>query len=154
MLEKTVPVVMCTYRRLDRLDCTLSQLAMQIDCNVEVFIWNNNPEGRELIDATIKLYPQLKVTVHHSDHNIGGFGRFYFARHISSRYSSVIFIDDDVILKNNAISTLFEEFEPQTIYSFYAFKFRTIEDYFKRKRLKAGEEADYCGTGGEICDTT
>jgi hypothetical protein len=154
MLEKTMPIVMCTYSRLDRLPFTLSQLTMQIGCTIEVFIWNNNLEGRELIDATIKLYPQLRVTVHHSEHNIGGFGRFYFARRFSSQYSSVIFIDDDVNLKNNAISTLIKEFEPQTIHSFYAFKFKTKEDYFKRKRLKAGEEADYCGTGGVICDTT
>ncbi len=154
MLEKTAPVVICTYRRLDRLGSTLSQLIMQTDCTVEVLIWNNNPEGRELIDATIKLYPKLKVTVHHSGHNIGGFGRFYFARRISSRYSFVIFIDDDVILNNNAISTLIKEFEPRTIRSFHAFKFKTKEDYFYRQRLKAGEEADYCGTGGAICDTT
>lgn len=154
MQRETVPVIMCTYRRIDRLAYTLSQLTMQTRCTIEVFLWNNNPEGRELIDTTIKLYPQLKITVHHHEQNIGGFGRFYVAQRISSCYSAVIFIDDDVVLENNTIKTLIEEFRPKTILSFYAFKFLAKEDYRKRKRLEAGEEADYCGTGGAICDAS
>lgn len=154
MKNKRLPVIMCVYKRLDHLELTLNQLLDQVDYTFDIFIWNNNPKEQSRLERTAELYPQLKITVHHSKSNIGGFGRFYLARQISSRYPAVIFIDDDVDLSQNALSTLAQEFKPRTIHSFYAFKFKTKDNYFKRKKLKPGNEADYCGTGGMICDTS
>jgi hypothetical protein len=152
--EQTIPVIICTYQRLERLSTTLDQLSEQINCSIDLYIWNNNPKNSQFIVDTIKNYPKLKIELHNSKHNIGGFGRFYYARTISSRYPAVIFIDDDIKLSPGSIRTLMDEIKPSTIYSFYAYKFITKENYFKRRNLKTGDEADYCGTGGMICDTS
>ena len=152
--EKPIPVVMCTYQRLERLSTTLDQLVRQEDCNIKLYIWNNNVDDADFIEKTIKEYRQLEIELYNSKINIGGFGRFYYARKLSDKYPTVIFIDDDVELAPNSLSTLAKEYSPNTIHSFYAYRFKTRKDYFKRVNLDPRDEADYCGTGGMICDTS
>lgn len=152
--DSTIPVVMCTYRRPERLSTTLDQLASQVDCKIKLYIWNNKFEHRRQIEEAIACFPELDVTLHNSRKNIGGFARFYVARKLSPTYPAVVFIDDDVELSPRSLSTLICEFKPETIHSFFTFCFTSKRSFFKRFVPKRGEEADYCGTGGMICDTS
>jgi hypothetical protein len=117
-----------------------------------VYLWSNSPEKEREIRKLISRYPLLKPELYNSPKNIGGFGRFYYARKLISKYEEVIFIDDDIDLESDSLSRLLADYKPKSIHSFYAFRFRTKHDYYSRKTLRAGQEADYCGTGGMICD--
>ena len=72
-----LPVIVCTWRRIERLPRTLELLAAQ-DVPVQACIWNNSPE-RDRVDAAAAR-AGIPVSVYHSPRNIGGFGRFYLAR--------------------------------------------------------------------------
>lgn len=148
-----VPVIMCTYRRPERLASTLQQLAAQQNCVPHLYIWNNNPY---IVDAINKEVAQssIKVSVHHNAENIGGFGRFYQARDIAADNTYVVFIDDDVNLGANALRTLYDEGAEHAITSFFAFALRNPDDYFDRDTLEPGQKADYCGTGGMVVDAS
>lgn len=150
----TYPVVMCAYKRLERLSTTLRQLSEQVSCNAEVYIWNNSALEAPYVGRTISQYPSMAINLHNSKLNIGGFGRFYYAREIAHKYPAVIFIDDDVDLDPTCLLALAKEFRPRTIHSFFTFKFTSKRNFFDRNDSNPGEEVDYCGTGGMICDTS
>jgi hypothetical protein len=150
--ELVVPVVICVYKRIERLSQTLLNLKNQVGCSILIYIWNNSPDQKKEINNIISKFPEMTIKVRHSKDNIGGFGRFYFAREIDPKYEKVVFIDDDVNLANDVILTLANEFKPHSIHSFYSFCFLTSNDYFERFKPLPFQQADYCGTGGMICD--
>ncbi len=150
----TIPVVFCTYHRLQRLSTTLGQLSEQENCKIRVYIWNNNQDEKEFINKEIKLFPRLNISVYHSKKNIGGYGRFYLAKKLSPNYSAVVFIDDDINLNKDTISTLIKEYKPKNISAVYSFKFTSQTNYFRRSKLKPGEYADYCSTSCMIADSS
>lgn len=154
MRYKTIPVVMCVYKRPERLSTTLDQLTSQVGCKVKLYIWNNNYRLRNNVAKTVAKYPKLDITLHNNKVNVGGFARFYMARKLSSRYPAIIFIDDDIELSPESIITLVKEFRPRTIHSFFTFRITSRRNFFKRYVPNPGDEADWCGTGGMICDAT
>jgi hypothetical protein len=148
-----LPVIFCTWRRLERLEHTLAQLAAQ-DIPVQVLIWNNSPE-RSRVDAAAASAASaaLPVAVHHSRRNIGGFGRFYLAREArEAGHKSVVFIDDDQDFGPATISELLDHHRPGSLSGWWAFRF-TGSGYGGRVRCAPGEPASYVGTGGMIIDT-
>jgi hypothetical protein len=145
-----LPVIFCTWRRLERLEHTLKQLAAQ-DIPVQAVIWNNSPE-RSRIDAVVAS-AEVPVVVHHSTRNIGGFGRFYLAREVlRAGHRSVIFIDDDQDFGPTTTSELLHHHRPRSLSGWWAFRF-TGRGYGDRARCAPGEPASYVGTGGMIIDT-
>src|SRR5581483_11505276 len=46
------------------------------------------------------------------------------------------------------------EAAPETIVAWWAYAFHDETDYWRRRPLEPGEEADYCGSGGTIVDTS
>jgi hypothetical protein len=150
-----IPVVMCTWRRIERLPKTLDLLAAQTCDTFSFFIWNNNPEYAERIDALAASrdwpYP---IAVHHSRENIGGFGRFVLCRSLAEdgRFTHAIFIDDDQEFSPRMVSGFIAEAEPETIRSRWSFTFRKGSHYWDRVRRRSGEPAHYCGTCGMVAD--
>jgi GT2 family glycosyltransferase len=145
-----LPVILCTWRRIERLPRTLEQLAAQ-DVPVQVCIWNNSPE-RGRVDAAAAA-AGLPVSVHHSPRNIGGFGRFYLARQAAEAgHPAVAFIDDDQDFGPQAIGELLSAHRPRSLSGWWAFRF-TGSSYGDRIRAAAGQAASYVGTGGMITDT-
>ena len=144
------PVVLCTWKRLDRLPHTLQQLAAQ-EIAVQVLIWNNSPE-RGKVDAAAAS-AALPVAVHHSSRNIGGFGRFYIAREVAEAgHPSVVFIDDDQDFGPATIGELAGSHRPRSLSGWWAFRFLR-DNYGERVPASPGETAHYVGTGGMISDT-
>ena len=49
----TIPVVMCTWQRIERLPTTLELLSRQEFRDFHLFLWNNNPEYTSLIERLV-----------------------------------------------------------------------------------------------------
>ena len=145
-----LPVIFCTWRRLDRLPHTLALLAAQ-DVPVQALIWNNSPRSGQVEAAAASA--SIPVFVHHSPRNIGGFGRFYLA-HAAARtgHERVVFIDDDQEFGPDTIGRLLADYHPRTLSGWWAWRFRG-DDYGDRDRASRGEPAHYVGTCGMIADS-
>ena len=91
---------MCVWNRHDRVTNMLRALALSQDVSVDVYLWNNRAAAAgELIEEIRRCTHALPRTMVAScETNIGGFGRFYWARELAARYPYVIFLDDDQIL--------------------------------------------------------
>ena len=144
-----LPVIFCTWRRLDRLARTLEQLARQ-DLPVQALIWNNSPDRRR-VDAVARS-SDLPVAVHHSSRNIGSFGRFYLARNaVEQGHHSVVFIDDDQDFGPGTMRQLLGAHRPRSLSGWWALGLRSAA-YSSRYRAAPGESASLMGVGGMIAD--
>lgn len=149
-----VPVVMCTWQRLYRLENSIANLGDQLGVNVNLIIWNNNSEERTRVEEIVEnARAKLDVKIIHSPTNIGGIGRFHVARKLAPRSPYVIFIDDDQILPRDFIAKLYAERSDKELHSSWAFKILNTENYWDRIELEPGQRANYCGTGGMIAPT-
>jgi hypothetical protein len=144
-----VPVIFCTWRRLERLPQTLEMLAAQ-DIAVQALIWDNSGQA-ELVDKAVSE-ARIPVAVHHSSRNIGGFGRFYLARAAAKTgHQAVVFVDDDQEFGPEGIRKLLSAHKPRSISSAWAFRF-TGKHYYNREQCAPGSDAHYLGTGAMVAD--
>lgn len=142
-----LPVILCTWRRLDRLGHTLKLLSAQ-NIPVQALIWNNSPE-RSQVDAAVAA-AAIPVSVHHSTRNIGGFGRFYSAREAAEAgHDRVVFIDDDQDFGPEAIGDLMRHHRPLSLSGWFAFTSPRADG---AAWAAPGQAARYVGTGGMIAD--
>lgn len=148
-----VPVVLCAWRRPERLATTLASLAGQTDVSVRLWIWNNNPGLRVFVDGAVAAVSDLQVDVVHSTRNVGGFGRFYVARRLAEEHPYVVFLDDDQVPATDFVKTLVDEFAPRAIHGAWAFRFMGTQRYWDRVPAAVGARVKFCGNGGMICDT-
>jgi hypothetical protein len=149
--ENKVAVIMCTWRRIGRLQHTINMLLKQNNKHFDLYIWNNNIKIIFEINQIIAEYPW--ISVHHSPKNIGGIGRFHYAHNISNSYDKVLFIDDDQDFSVNLIKNAHEQFEPKTLKSWWAWDIK--DNYWNRTRILKQNTVEpiYCGTGGMIIDS-
>lgn len=144
-----VPVIFCTWKRLERLSLTLEMLAAQ-DIGVQALIWDNS--GQPEIVSKAVADASIVVAVHQSPRNVGGFGRFYLARAAAEAgHEAVVLIDDDQDLEPGAVRKLLGAHGPKSISGGYAWRF-TGRRYDTRERCGPGEAAHYLGTGGMVAD--
>lgn len=144
-----VPVIFCTFKRLERLPLTLEMLATQ-EIAVQALIWDNSGHA-EMVDKAASN-ARIPVAVHHSRRNIGGFGRFYLAKAAAeSGHRAVVFIDDDQEFGPEAIRELMASYKPRSISGRWAFRF-TGKHYYPREKAAPGEAAHYLGTCGMVAD--
>jgi len=144
-----VPVIFCTWRRLERLPLTLEMLGAQ-DIPVQALIWDNSGQA-ETVDKAVSD-ARIPVAVHHSRRNVGGFGRFYLARAAAEAgHQAVVFVDDDQDFGPDAIWELRSAHKPRSISSAWAFRF-TGKHYYNREQCASGEPAHYLGTGAMVAD--
>ena len=140
-----VAIIMCVWNRIENLKKTIQSLENQTTKQFELFLWNNNSKISSEVDLIISPYNWINV--HHSEINIGGIGRFCYAKELANKYETIIFIDDDQIFKNTFVQDMLNEYEPTTIKSWFGWKFND-DTYWNRKRVLDGSEVNYCGTGG------
>jgi hypothetical protein len=133
---------------------TLRSLSEQVDRDFEFRIWNNNPAISKLIATNIKkASPNFPVTVHESDTNIGEIGLLHLGAAAFRRgVKRVVTIDDDEELHGRALEYFRREALPETISSFWAWRFLPGGGYYERARARRGESAHYCGFGGTVFD--
>jgi hypothetical protein len=149
-----IPVVMCTWKRIEQLPRTLELLAVQ-DTPVSLYVWNNNRRQAERLDALLTKSPIPAHSVH-CVRNIGCFGRFYLARDLAPVHEAVIFIDDDQLFDASMVSDQLRSFSANSLAGWWAFTYPPgAPSYDTRDRVEAPlGEAEYVGVGGMIADSS
>jgi hypothetical protein len=149
-----VPIVMCTWRRVERLPRTLELLAEQ-DTPASLYIWNNNRNEATRIDELLARGAVPAQSVHCS-RNIGCFGRFYLARELAPAHEAVLFIDDDQDFGRTMVTDQLASFAPASLAGWWAFDYRPgARSYAERDRVdEPGSSADYVGVGGMVADAS
>jgi hypothetical protein len=152
--RKRVPVVMCTWQRVERLPRTLELLAEQ-DTPASLYVWNNNRREAERVDALLAKSAVPAQSVHCS-RNIGCFGRFYVARELARAHETVLFIDDDQDFGRTMVTDQLASFRPASLAGWWAFDYRPgARSYAQRDRVdEPGSSADYVGVGGMVADAS
>jgi glycosyltransferase involved in cell wall biosynthesis len=149
-----LPVIMCTWKRVDGFKKIVSQLNKQTFKRFKLFVWNNNIEIKSEFEDILK-FAEFEYEIFHSVDNIGGFGRFYYAGRIRRKPGFMdycVFIDDDQTFGNDLLNVFYSEREYNTIKSQWGWKFSGLNYYSDRILVSVGEEIHYAGTGGMIAD--
>lgn len=137
---------MCTWKRIERLPITIKLLENQTYHDFTFCIWNNNPGIKNEINKIISE-SKLNIEVHHNQENIGGIGRFHYAK---QKDGIIIFIDDDLEFDENMVEYFVNIYKPKHIFSWHAWKIKG--GYWNRERVFSGD-CDYAGTCGMVADS-
>lgn len=137
---------MCAWKRIERLPITIDLLEKQTNKDFTFCIWNNNPEIISEIEQIVKS-SILNIEIYHSPENIGGVGRFHFAKR---KDGIIIFIDDDIEFDENMVNYMVKTYKPKHISSWHAWKING--GYWDRKQVFSGD-CDYAGTCGMVADS-
>jgi len=138
---------MCTWKRIERLPITIQLLEKQNYKDFTFCIWNNNLDIKDEINR-ITAASGLNIEVHHNPENIGGLGRFYFAK---QKDGIIIFIDDDLEFDETMVKYFVDTYKPKHISSWHAFKIKG--GYWNREQVHSGD-CDYAGTCGMVADSS
>jgi hypothetical protein len=156
--EDGVPLVMCLWNRPHRFPSTLRQLSEQTDCPpIRLLLWNNKPahtdEYLRAIAAAGAHGAIASIELHTSRRNIGGIARFIVARRVTrpAAPQPFLMLDDDIDISPVFVRDLLRAWEPRTYAGFWAFVITGT--YWERRETVPGEQVDYVGTGGTVCDS-
>ena len=155
-----IPVVMCMWRRPERIETILTMLDGQRGCPpIRLVLWNNDLSNSAYIRAVVRQFSMSgsleSVELYDSSTNVGGVGRFLTIRELRRQGTtgSAIMIDDDQDVSESFIRDLISVAAPRTISGVWAW--RIHGGYWERTQVtRSGDSADYVGTGGCICDST
>lgn len=148
-----IAVVLTTYRRLENLSKTYKNLIEQTNNNFDLYICDNSKNDPHLLNTTKKMSKKfnfnLFIKEYKNQYNI--FSRYFLAKEIAKeKYKMIVFIDDDQIIPESFIDDCYNQYEEDSIKSFYA---HFVEgDYWKKIEIGLGEEANYLGGGGLLCN--
>ncbi|MEZ4749745.1 MAG: hypothetical protein R3B54_03690 [Bdellovibrionota bacterium] len=146
---------MCLWQRNEHLADILGNFEKQTcRTRIRLHFWNNNPAEAPLVESIVRSRQwSFPVEIKHSSENVGGIGRFYFAKELASKYPYVIFLDDD---QRFAYPTTLESMSfhhrNKRITAFTSFRFKKGGTYWDRDVDR--KRPHYCGTGGMICDSS
>jgi hypothetical protein len=146
------PVIMCAWKRVDRLARTVEMLADQ-EAPATLYVWNNNRHEASRIDNLL-AESRIPAQSFHCDRNIGSFGRFYVAHELADKHDVVLFIDDDQEFGRSMVADQLASFRPRSLAGWWAFTYRPgAGTYAERDRVEAPlDRADYVGVGGMVAD--
>ena len=146
-----VGIVMCTWRRVERLHITLDLLTKQTNRNFIFYIWNNNVNEVDNINYICEKYVNsLTIEIFHSDVNVGGMGRFLYSKKQINVHDKFIYIDDDQEFSENMVNIFLSEYDENAIKSRWSWRFNN-DTYTNRKKISISDvKVHYCGTGGMI----
>jgi hypothetical protein len=152
--RERIPVVMCAWKRIERLPRTLEMLAQQ-EMPASLYVWNNNRREADRVDTFVAGSPIPAQAVHCS-RNIGCFGRFYLAREIAHAHDKVLFIDDDQDFGPSMVGDQVASFGDRSLAGWWAFRYRRgARSHGERDRVEIPlKPAEYVGVGGMVADAT
>lgn len=144
---------MCTYIRFENLSITLSCLNNQTNKDFDFYIVDNSNQNKKLLKYLNKFKGNLNISVHNYSNDFKQFARFLLARDLAEEgYDKIIFIDDDEIIPNTFIQECHDQYEPDTVKTFWAHRIDKI--YKKKIKLEKDEVGNYAGTGGLVCSAS
>lgn len=148
-MKSSIAIIMCCWKRIDKLPQTFKQLEAQRDQDFVLYLWNNNPDNKVAIQDAIGK-TELKVYAYHSENNVGGIGRFYYAKQIVANHEIVVFIDDDQIFNENMTAIFRANYDENAVKSRWAFRFQSTNYWDRFKPVETNQPVHYCGTGGLV----
>lgn len=156
--SSSIPLVMCMWRRPERMATILAMLDGQRDCPpIRLVLWNNEPANSAHLRSTIEQFSGEgsleSVELYDSAVNVGGVGRFLAIRELLRQGigPEVIMIDDDQDVTPMFVRDLAAVAAPHAISGIWAWRIHS--GYWDRTQVVThGDSADYVGTGGCVCD--
>ena len=147
-------VIMCTYLRFKNLPKTYDDLIKQTNLDFDFYICDNSNKDPHILNTTKKSSDRLNFNLfikeYYNEYSI--FGRFFLAKELAEQgYEKIIFVDDDQRIPETFIQDCYDQYESNSIKSFYAHKI--TNDYWGKIRLKPDEIGNYAGGGGLMCDS-
>lgn len=153
-----LPVVMCTWARIERLPATIAELDAQRDLDrpVDLYIWNNrrdrHPDVVAAAAAAACNASLRSITVVRSPVNLSSIARFYIARHLllDGATGPFVVVDDDLRLPADLGRVALDAFRPRSASGFWAW---TLDgSYWARTRAEVGDRVDHLGPAGMVAD--
>ena len=160
-------LIMCNWKRTDNLINIINNLENQDSDNFIYCIWNNNyDDSLKIYDIVKKSKISNKIFQYDSFLNIGGFGRFIFAKYLLNNFKkieNVMFFDDDQIIPLDFVDKFEKNITDCVSLNYYGRKFvigmpyvivnsddslNNAETKKCIKNIDIGEKYDYGGTGG------
>jgi len=158
-----IHVIMCQWKRINKLPLTIENMANQTVKNIHLYIWNNNYNEKKILESIIiNNDHKLNISWHNSVENIGGIGRFILTKKLiesGKNIDKVIFIDDDQIFEPKLIETMLKMHNKECGYHWYGKKFYKNKSYWDAwQNLHSSNSVnhdllDYGGTGTMIIDS-
>ena len=153
---RILPVIMCVWKRTEGFEKIIEQLNQQTFKDFKLFVWNNNPELKDEFSKILNK-ANFNYEIYHSDKNIGGFARFFYAKRIRRNPNMMdycVFIDDDQEFGPEILDVFLSEARPNTILSQWGWEFKKMQYYGEDARTERnpGQSLHYAGTGGMVVD--
>lgn len=164
--NKQNAIIMCNWKRTDRIRKILYNLSNQTNENFIFCIWNNNEEAtNELLKYLKAIRVKFQIIMYDSKINIGGFGRFLLAKYVTEKFNveNIMFFDDDQDIPIEFVEDYSNNVTMSKALNFFGRKFIKDKPYcvtdeeFNLVKDKSnecvtsvliGECYDYGGTGG------
>jgi hypothetical protein len=151
--KSQLAVILTTYKRLENLPGTYKSLSNQTNIDFDLYICDNSDNDPHLLNTTKKNVNNFKYNVFIKEYNnkYSIFSRFFLAKDLAEKgYTKIVFIDDDQIIPESFVQDCYDQYEENTVKSFYA---HFIEgDYWKKYEVNYYEDANYAGGGGLLCN--
>ncbi|SDZ41190.1 hypothetical protein [Herbiconiux ginsengi] len=153
-----VPVVLCLWNRPSRLIEVLKQFDGQTGTpGIDLHVWNNNKLDQchyEGVIAAFRATGALRsVHLTKTPYNLGSIARFYPARAVAKTRGPgpMIVIDDDEDITPTFVATALENYTPDALRAFWAFRVHSRK-YWDRSLVEGPGRVDHIGPGGMVCD--
>jgi hypothetical protein len=157
-MYKKAAVILLTWKRLDRLENTLSTLSNQTYKNFLLHISHSNLENKdEFINIVKKFEAVINLTYSVDSNERLCFRRYEYAKNFAQDGVEVIFLlDDDVIIYDDYLETSLAQYKSKTYSSGHAYSYiDEVPDY--RRRVKHYSQSDsigHCGAGMSMIDSS
>lgn len=133
-------VVTCVWQRPERYAATLAMLAAQDDCDFDLFVINNNPALRTMVDEQ-PAPGAFETFVTHNKSNRGPYARIELMHEVSADYDYCLTVDDDAVFMPGWITAWKRQADRNVMQGWAGFTF--VGDYWQRKPVAPGGEAHY-----------
>jgi len=171
-IDDIIHIVMCSYKRQHLLSKIIESVDNQIcDKQIIFHIINTNTDEWETTQDIVSINKtnKIKIRLINTNENLYGYARFLYVKKLlkSDFVQTVVFIDDDQILKSDWIENAYVNFQPFSYICWHGRIFKHLQDndkqfsYWDSKLLyddivknnaKQITEFDYGATSGAVID--
>lgn len=160
--EPKLAVILLFHSRFNVLREALISLDNQKYKHFQLFVVNNNYEGRAEVERIVGEMSSCgdiskdflnRMEVRHNKTNGYGWTRFDVASTLTERFERFLFMDDDLILSNDVIERFTQSHLHGEVSGWWGF--RLTDEYSLSKKIKAKhrEPCDYLGTTCMMMDS-
>jgi hypothetical protein len=147
-------LILCVFVRLENFKISAECLEYQTNKDFDLYICDNSNRKEKVIGLTKKFIEPLNINTSIVDYKnkYKPFCRFILAKKLAEQgYDKIIFIDDDEIFSQLFIQDCYDQYEENTVKSFWSHRIEAI--YRKKVKLEKDEIGNYIGPGGLVCSS-